>query len=157
MSIFKPFERDADKFAVVGEKLMKNYLYLSDELRNPDAVAHILHSVFYRRDCEAYELGEMGGFLSFHGIIPGHKCLMMIKIWNTKLWKPSAVKEARQIFADFVSRSRVKRISIETADHHMVKLGQIFGFHVEGIKEMDFKWDGELYDRYILACIPKEE
>ena len=157
MSVFKPFEKDPDKFAVVGKHLLTRYLYLSDEQRNPDTVAQFLNIAFYKPDCEAYELGDTDGFISFYGIIPGHKCLMAVKIWNPKLWKPSAVKEAKKIFSDFIKRTEVKRITIETADTEMVRLGRIFGFHVEGIKEIDFKWDGELYDRYILALLPKEE
>lgn len=133
--------------------LKEDYLYVSDEFRNDDAVRSMLWSHFASGDCLIYEIQGGRGYVGFTDIQPGYKCNAMMKFWGTDIWGPSFIKQLRKLVAMVCEEFDLVRIETSTPDKRIEKLAHMCGFVTEGTKKKAFMWDGGLYDEYILARV----
>lgn len=142
-----------DQAELLCKHLKEDYLYVSDEYRNDDAVRSMLWSHFASGDCLIYEIKGGRGYVGFTDIQPGYKCNAMMKFWGTDLWGPSFIRQLRELVRAVVEEFDLERISTESPDPRIVKLARMVGFEVEGVRWKDFQWDGKLFDNTLMGYV----
>jgi len=155
--MFNVYEQTPQKNMAVARYLMEGYLNLSDEHRNYDLIYEMLNR-YVNGGALMYEIGELNGLMGFIDIVPMYKAGVFLKIFDNSVWGKTVVREGLQVL-DIVSNAfEFKRLSTKSADPRVVKMCEkLFGFKREGMRPLDFSWDGKLYDNYLLGRIRKEE
>lgn len=155
---FKLFEPTEDKIKFFGRKLMDEFLFLPDWERNYDSIYRV---IFYYLSMPQknliYEIGDYDGILIFANIIPGFKCDLVCKIWNSGSWGANLVREAKDLISNTMDNLQLQRMETSPADPRMVRIGRMIGFKIEGCRKDSFLFDGKLYDNFILGLIKKPE
>jgi RimJ/RimL family protein N-acetyltransferase len=158
--LFRHFQPTEEKLKIIAQKLMDEYLYISDEYRDYDIIWKILFSYFNNADGGElslfYEIGKDGGFdgiLGFTEIRPTWKASLMFKLWNTKVWGATFARESRQLIEMVMDGLKLVRLETSTPDPRILKMAKICGFSCEGMKELNFVWDKHFYDEYFMAII----
>ena len=155
--MFKVYEQTPQKNMAVARYLMEGYLNLPDEHRNYDIIYTMLNR-YFNGGALIYEMGELNGLLGFTEIIPTHKISVFMKLFDNSIWGKTVVREALQVLSMVSDALNIKRMSTKSADPKVVKMCEkLFGFKIEGVRPLDFSWDGKLYDNYLLGRIRKEE
>lgn len=150
--MFKPFLPSLEKLESLGQRLMNQYFYLDDKDRNSQGISDILSYISYKDSTKlVYEIGDYGGILGFINIVPGEKCYLILRLWNRRYWRPSAVKEAKSLISQIMKKFNLKQIETESADPRIVKMAKIVGFKVKDKQKNGFKWDGEFYDNFLMS------
>jgi len=154
---FKLFIPQEDKLKALEHELLTRELWLEDEYRTQPQVQNMLCSNYslYALNLQ-YEVGDFQGIINFRNILPGHKCSVSFKIIDKELFKPSFVKEGKRLLKLIMKEFHLERIHTFTADEIMVKLAEMFGFKKEGILRKNFKWNGKLYDEYIMGLLKED-
>lgn len=148
---YKPFFPTNEKIAKLTKEFKDGYLNLSDEYRNQYSIYNILLMYFNNPANLFYEIGNFGGVLGFANIVGGHKCDILMKMWDKEIWKPSVVKEAKEIIKTIMDEFKLIRINTETADIRVKKMCTILGFKEDGIREKDFSFDGKKFSLFLLS------
>ena len=148
---YKLFFPTKEKIERLAKELKDGRLNLSDEYRNQHSIANLLLAYFSSPSHLFYEIGKFGGIIGFAYIIEGHKCEFLLKAWNKSLWKPSVVKEAKELIKTIMDEFNLIKINAETACVRIRKMAQIMGFTEDGIREDDFSWNGEKFDLFLLS------
>ena len=150
--MLKPFVPTEEKLADLGDMLIKNELYLSDEHRNPETVAAILLNHFGGlSEGVFYEVGDWQGLVGLANIVPGWKADLFFKVWDKSGW---GATEGREIVEAVIGKFRemgLSRLSLHTPDEHTAKFARKHGFKEEGRFLNDFKWGGQSYDTICLV------
>lgn len=162
--LIKLLEPNLQKLQDFGAKLLNNYLYIPDEFRNEDGVSMLLAYYFphvlnapLRPFSVWYELGAWGGVLGFVGIIPGHKCSIVFKLWDKSLWGATLYRGLMELPDRFMKEYALKRLDVATADERMMRVAKRLGFRVEGTQALEFAWKKKLYTKYLLRKVIREE
>ena len=149
LKLFVPTQEKLDK---IVDWLMNGYLVSSDEFRNLD---HIWKSTipghFYNGNSLFYELPEYGGVFGFRDIIPRFKAHVVFKIWSPEVWTHGLVKESKDLISKVMEIYELKRLSSQTADERIVRIGEMVGFKVEGILKNAYMWNGNLFDLKLIG------
>ena len=141
----------------LADKLMNEYLWLSDEHRNQGYVWSLLNKLFSGDqtlgiNCP-FEMGDGDAMIIFTDIIPNFRCGVMLKLINQGSFSKTAVREARVLFDMVMDVFNLKRIGSRTADYRVAKLGRLVGMEDEGVEKSAFMWDEKPYDVYILGKV----
>ncbi len=148
---YKPFFPTNEKIAKLTKEFMGGRLNLSDEYRNQYSIYNILLMYFNNPANLFYEIDDFGGVLGFANIVMGHKCDLLMKMWDKSIWKPSVVKEAKQIIKTMMDEFNLIRINSESADEKVVKMMKILGMKEDGIRKKNFSWDGTKFDIFLYS------
>lgn len=152
-SLIKRFEPSPKKIMTVARHLMDNKYSMSDEYRDYGIIYGILDKYIRSPNCIFYEVGDMDGVLGFTDIIVGWKCHAIFELLNPRIWGKKLVKESRYLFDLVMDTGKLVKISSQTADDRVRRMGEMIGFTVEGIRVAEFSWDDELYNIYLLGRI----
>jgi RimJ/RimL family protein N-acetyltransferase len=156
--LFKPFEPTEEKIMVFAKKLMEEYLYLDDTLRNYEIIHRLLLSFTLNRQGNAiYEIGDFDGILGFTDIIPGWKARLTFKLWNAERWGVDFARQAKNFLGEFMEAFHLVRLESNSPDPRIVKMAKMVGFKVEGMKRFNFSWDKQLYDDYFFSIVREED
>jgi hypothetical protein len=161
---FKVFRPDKDnpiefyKKLTRFEKMLKGkYLYLSDEYRNEITIRSLMHNYLYEVPFSIfYEIGDWQGLIGFTKIRPEHRCGLLFKIWDKKVFNKSMVRACRDLTDLFMDQFKLKRMAVESPDERMVKGAKMLGFKVEGEEPYGFKWKNKFYTNFLLGKVCKE-
>lgn len=159
--LFKVFRTDEEnpiefwrKFVELTRMLKNKYLYLSDEYRDEDCIKSLLGSFLYGHPFSIfYEVGDFQGLIGFTKIRAGHRCGLLFKIWDKKIYSKELVKACRDLTDLYMDTFQLKRMAVESPDEKMVKGAKLLGFQVEGKEPLGFKWKGKFYDNYLLGKV----
>ncbi len=146
--VFAPAPARTEAFA---KRAMEEYLWVSDEHRNPQDIAGITVDLFYGAGNLVYEIGDDAGLIAFTDIVKGHRCGMVLKLWDPQCFGARGIRQARELINAVMDEYGLKRINTETADDRMSRLAKIAGFEEEGCRWEDFRWGGHDYDRIYLG------
>ena len=149
---FRLFFYNEAKIMRWATHLKDDPLYVEDDARNFKNVLFYINWLLFG-DClnVIYEIGDGGGMMVFSAIIPGHKMKMDWHMWDKSLWCKSFAREGKALVDLMVSMFNLKRVWSTSAKPEIVKLMKYFGAKIEGVKKLDFKFDGKFYDSYMLA------
>jgi len=158
-SMFKLFKPTEEKLNFLGHQMMDGYLNLPDEKRNQEAIEFIIKYRFLpeMKNNVFYEIGNFGAIIGFIDIIPSHKCRLVMKFWNRKIWSKRLVREVRELIKATMKQHGLKRLEADTPDERVKRMAEMAGFELEGTKLLDFRWDGEFFPTYILSIIDGKE
>ena len=127
-------------------------MWLSDEYRTPQAIEALTQSYFVAYvPTLFYEAGDFQALIGFINIHPESKCDMTLTVIDKDIWSRDFVRASKNLMDLVMKEFRLKRISTDTPDLRIVKMAKMAGFHDEGERPDDFKWDGKYYTRYILG------
>ncbi len=156
--IFRLFNPEEWKIKEFARRLMEDYLYVDDQLRNvPTIHSILLYYLTAEQRNVLYEIGEFDGILAFTDILPGWKANMAFKLWNPKRWGPDFARQATAFTGEVMEELHIIRLETASPDKRMVKMAKMCGFEVEGVRKKGFSWGGQLYDEYLLARFREEE
>ena len=88
-SMFRIFVPNAEKIKLLSDKLLHEYLYLSDEFRDPKIIQGMMQLYLSGIASIIYEFPNFGGLIGFVNIVPDYKADIMFKLWDRKLWGPT--------------------------------------------------------------------
>lgn len=160
---FSWFYPNVDKMSCLSQKLQNEYLYLSDEHRNPTKIWQYL-LYYFPPDFNMpitnlsifYEIGDFDGIVGFTDIIPEFKCFLQLRPWNVKklfrgMKGREFLREGTSLIKTIQQEFKLKRIESSTPDKDIVRLAKIMGFKQEGAQPYAFRWDGKYHTSYPLA------
>jgi len=152
---FKLFYPSVEKLDFLADRFMNEYLYCSDEGRTPQLIWAAMFR-YFSGDPQygfhlPYEIDDFDGVLMFKDILPGWKCDVTLKYWGGEKFSHGLVRSGRELLKKAVDWYGLIRMNTDTADEKIVKLAKLCGFVEEGKRELDFRWNGRYYDRYILG------
>ena len=144
-----PFFKKVARFQRLA---MKEYLWLSDEYRNEQAIGVITNSYFFSGGFNVfYETGDFQALIGFTDIISGFKCNMTFKLIDKDIWGADFARAAKELFDLYIKEFRLKRISSETADIRILRMAQMGGFVLEGTRPDAFRWNKKYYPIYTMG------
>jgi len=151
--IFFPSMED-EELKELAQYLMKKDRHLSDELRNYDIIWALIFQLFYGKEINLfYSIGDFQGVIGFLNILPSWKCSVMLKLWDSKVWKKSLVRDGIKLIDRLFNAFKLIRMETSSPDPRIVKIAKLVGFKEEGVKQKAFKWDGKLFDVTMLSQI----
>lgn len=151
--LFRVLQRTEEKDKIIAHELMNGFLNISDEYRHYDSVYKLINYYFYCSFSIFYEVGEFQALLGITNIIPQHKADIMMKIFDKDFWGRDFVRETRSLMKLYMKEFGLKRISSESPDPRICKMAKMVGFKVEGIRDLDFSWNGKKYDNFLLGML----
>ena len=149
--MFKRLEPTQEKIKEIARHLMENKYSLSDELRDYDIIHSILRKYMTSDVCVFYEIGDMDGIFGFTDIIPGWKAHVVFELINPKIWGKQLVRESRELIDLVMKSGDLIKLSSQTADKRIERMAKMIGFHLEGIRELEFSWDKKPYPIYLIG------
>ena len=149
--MFKKFEATPDKMKEIARHLMENMYSMSDELRDYDIIHGILRKYITSETCIFYEIGDMDGIFGFTDIIPGWKAHVVFELINREIWGKQLVRESRELIDLIMKSGDLIKLSSQTADERIKRMAKMIGFHLEGIRELEFSWDKKPYPIYLIG------
>jgi len=149
--LFKRLEPNPDKIKEIARHLMENKYSLSDELRDYDIIHGILRKYMMSNVCIFYEIGDMDGIFGFTDIIPGWKAHVVFELINPKIWRKQLVRESRGLVDLVMKAGELIKLSSQTADTRVKRMSEMIGFHLEGVRELEFSWDNKPYPIYLIG------
>lgn len=156
-TFFKLFVPTHEKIMSFGQRLMDEYLYMSDEDRDYDTIYQRINYYLVNGNHNVlWEIGEYDGIIAFLNILPGHKANLLFKMWNPKVWTATFVRECKKFVNENMRELHLTRLESATADERIVRMAKPIGFEVEGIKKKNFMWNGKKYDEYILGLVKEK-
>ena len=162
--LFKVFRMDEKnpiefwrKFVEFSRMMKNKYLYTSDEYRNDATIQQMLLAYFSGIHINIlYEIGNFQGIIAFLDIQPQHKCSVMLKPWDKRIWTKEFARAGKDLVDLIMDSFKLRRMSTSSADERIVKMAKIAGFNVEGERPYAFKWKGKLYTLYELGKVREE-
>lgn len=153
ITIFKPTPEKLDRLV---ERLLNDYLYMSDEERNVDTVNAYLNRYFspFHPPINLaifYEIANFDGLIGFTSIFPEFKCEVSFKFWNPKIWGADLAREFKNLGDLIMDEFKLKRMNSASPDRRMVKFAKLAGFKQEGARKNAFKWKDKFYPLYFLG------
>ena len=149
---FRHFVYDEAKVETWAEHLMNDKYHVSDEDRRPEIIYERIHWLLSGMAINVtYEIGDMAGILSFNNIIPYHKATLHWAMWDMGIFGKSGVRETIALLDIIMDSFKLTRIGSNTPDPKVLKLAQLLGFKHEGTARKEYRWNGELYDTYLLG------
>ena len=156
--LFRLFVPTQGKIMYVAKKLMNEYLYTDDLNRNLPAIeAALSHYINNPRLNVLYEIGDFEGLLGFVNIVPGFRASLLFKLWEPERWGPDLVRQSKDFIKEVMDELHLIRLGTHTADPRIVRMGKMVGFEVEGMKRLNFLFDGYPYDEFFMSIVRKEE
>lgn len=150
-SMFKIFVPTEEKVQMFASKLLHEYLYLSDEYRDPRKIQSIMQIYLSGIASIFYELPSFGGMIGFMNIVPEYKAEITLKLWNLKLWGPTFLRELRDLTEKMMDELRLIRLYSSTPCVKMEKIAHLCGFKTECAQKYGFSWNGKYYPLRLLA------
>ena len=150
-SMFKIFVPTEKKIRLLSSKLLHDYLYLSDEFREPRTIDGMLQLYLSGIASIIYEFPRFGGFIGFVDIVPDYKANISFKLWDRKLWGPTFFRELKDLIELMMDELRLVRLSAKTPDRRMEHMAHLCGFKTECAQRFGFKWDNKYYPLKLLA------
>ena len=154
--IFTKFNPTEDKIKALSKKLMEEPLYLSDEYRDYELIHKMLFNNFSNKNNIFYEIGEWGGLIGFVSIIPGFKCDIVFKLWDSTLWGLRFKTQVKELIKTIMEKYDLKRVSTESASERMVRMAKLCGFKVEGRFKYAFIWEKKMYTLHKMRILEGE-
>ena len=151
--LFHLFIPTEEKITSLRKHLIEDYLYVSDEARNDEAVNQTILRMFHQPNAIYYEIGDWKGVCGFRDIIPCKSAHATFKFWGKDIWGKTLIREMRQTLSLFEYAFNLVRIESQTADPRIVKLTSMVGFEVEGTRRKAFIFDGKFYDLILLGRV----
>lgn len=149
---FTLFYPTQEKFQELAYRLMKEEFYIPDEKRNWATIGQILRyymsPVYFHL---FYEIKNFQGLIGFTEIYPEYKANLLWKMWDKSVFNKTFVRHSLEVINLIMDTYKLKRLTTETADPKVIKMGKIAGFVKEGTQKNEYMWNGKLYDRHILA------
>jgi len=150
-SMFRIFVPNEEKIKLLSDKLLHEYLYLSDEYREPQRIQGVLQLYLSGIASILYELPNFGGLIGFINIIPEYKAEITFKLWDLKLWGPTFLRELRDLTEMMMDELRLIRLYSNTPDKKMEKMAHLCGFKTECAQRYGFRWNERYYPLKLLA------
>ncbi len=150
-SMFRIFVPNEEKIKLLSDKLLHDYLYLSDEFRNPKTIQGILQLHLSGVASIIYEFPGFGGIIGFVNIVPDYRADIIFKFWDRKLWGPTFFRELKGLIEFIMDELRLIRLSVESPDKKMEKMAHLCGFKTECAKRYGFVWGGKYLPLKLLA------
>jgi RimJ/RimL family protein N-acetyltransferase len=149
---FRLFRYDERKIMTWANHLKDDPLYVEDDARNYPNIMALIRWLLVG-DCMniVYDICDGGGVMTFSVIIPGHKCKVDWYMWDKSIWGKSFARESKGLVDFIMKEFNLHRAWSNTAKPEIVKFTKCFGATVEGVKRRDFKFDGKLYDTFMLG------
>ena len=143
-----------EKLDAFADKLLKGYLYFSDEFRDAEYLKALVYDLYSRRSFNLiYEMGDFKGVVGFMDVVFNHKADMMLKMWDASIWGPDAVGQCRQLIEYIIETFGLTRVGTMTADSRVVRMAKMVGFTEEGTLRRSFKWNGKVHDEILLSIV----
>lgn len=149
--MFSVFVPNEEKVKILSNKLLHEYLYLSDEWREPQRIQGLLQVYLSGIASIFYELPNFGGIIGFINIIPEYKAEITFKLWDRKLWGPTFLRELRDLTDMMMDELRLVRLYSSTPDRKMEKMAHICGFKTECAQKFGFRWNNRYFPLKLLA------
>jgi len=150
-SMFRIFTPNETKVKILSDKLLHEYLYLSDEFRDPAKIQVLLQIHLSGIASILYELPNFGGLIGFNNIIPEYKAEITFKLWDLKLWGPTFLREVRGLAEMIMDEFRLIRLYSSTPCIKMEKMAHLCGFKTECAQKFGFVWNGKFLPLKLLA------
>ena len=150
-SMFRIFVPNEEKVKIFSHKLLHEYLYLSDEYRDPQKIEVLLRIYLSGVASIFYELPNFGGLIGFINIVPEYKAEITFKLWDRTLWGPTFLRELRDLTEMMMDELRLIRLYSNTPDKKMEKMAHLCGFKTECAQRYGFRWNGRYYPLKLLA------
>jgi hypothetical protein len=150
-SMFRIFVPNEEKIKLFSDKLLHEYLYLSDEFREPQRIYGLLQVYLSGIASIFYELPKFGGLIGFINIIPEYKAEITFKLWDRTLWGPTFLRELRDLTGMMMNELRLIRLYSNTPDEKMERMAHLCGFKTECAQKYGFRWNGRYYPLKLLA------
>ena len=148
---FKLLQLTDAKFEFLIDKLLHEYLYISDEYRTYDKIKLILQLYFTGVPSIFYEFPNFGGIIGFTNLIPNYKCDIMFKIWDRTVWNATFLRDLKRLINIIMNEFNLVRMSVSIPDKKLEKLAHMCGFKTECAQKYGFKWNGRYYPLRLLA------
>jgi len=156
MVIFTKFKPTDVKIKELADRLMNDYLYLSDEFRDWTFIHKMLFNNFGNENNIFYEIGEWDGLIGFVNVLEGWKCDVVFKLWNPKLWGFRFKTQVKQLIKAIMEKHDLKRIATESADERMTRMAKICGFKTEGRFKNAFVWEDKMYTIHKMRILKED-
>ena len=152
--MFRVFrEPTAEQLSSIVTRLLGDYLYAPDELRDAVTMTRLVNS-YWGGSNIIYEVGEFQGILGILDIVPEHKASVTLKLWGREAFGRNFVREARSLLALVMDSFGLVRLATETPDEpRVVPLAKLAGFIEEGKRFKDFRWNGKYYDTTVMGLV----
>ncbi len=150
-SMFRIFVPNEEKIKLLSDKLLHEYLYLSDEYREPQRIQGMLQLYLSGIASIIYEFPNFGGLIGFVNIVPDYKADIMFKLWDRKLWGPTFFRELKGLIEFIMDELRLIRLSVKTPDGKMERMARLCGFKVECSQKFGFRWNARHMPLKLLA------
>ena len=151
--MFRVFrEPTAEQLSSIVTRLLGDYLYAPDELRDAVTMTRLVNS-YWGGSNIIYEVGEFQGILGILDIVPEHKASVTLKLWGKERWGRDFVREARGLLSLVMGEFGLVRLATETPDSRVVSMAKLAGFSEEGKRLKDFKWNGNYYDTTVMGLV----
>ena len=146
LKIFKP---TPEKVEHIFQHLLKGYLNMSDEFRQPTIIGNLLQYYFVPRNDKFhlfYEINNFAGIIGFTDISIGYKASLLFKFWDKskKQFNIVTFREIDRLLSYVMKTFDLKRLSFSTPDKNGEDLAKKFGFTVEGTQKYGFLWNSKL-------------
>ena len=145
------FQPTPQKMQILIDRLLHEYLYIPDELRDSQKVTQLLQLYLAGANNLFYEFKNFGGILGFLNIIPEYKCEVIYKLWDMKLWGPTFLRDLKNSIALVIDEFQLIRMYSNTPDKKMERLAHMCGFKTECAQKHGFRWGGKLFPLKLLA------
>ena len=145
------FQPTPEKIRIWTDKLLHEYLFISDEFRDIHKITQLLQLYLASPNNLFYEFKNFSGILGFLNIIPGYKCEAMYKLWDRKLWGATFLRELKDLATVVMDEFQLVRIYSGTADKKMEKFAHLCGFKTECAQKFGFRWSNKFYSLKLLA------
>ena len=142
---FNSFIPDPKQVGFIAERLLVDYLNMSDETRTKEYIDYVLKSYFFGKKFNVfYKIKDFAGFVGFVDIHPNYKAKVIMTFWDKKAFTHNFVKDAAVLFDVFSKEFNLMRLYSQTADDRIVWMAKKAGFKQECIQKNAFKWKGRL-------------